>query len=119
MGKIVISTKRPRSMEWSRTPTVRRASGWAAGSSRMGGKGPSKSGGKVEYGRGAAHWRPLLLGRRSDEWFGARWASRPGEWAGPAEQPAQVRSCHRTLEDPRWTNVTVLKGKRGRRGSRG
>src|SRR5437588_11928604 len=23
----------------------------------------------------------LLLGRRSDEWFGSRWSTRPGEWA--------------------------------------
>ncbi len=23
----------------------------------------------------------LLLGRRSDEWFGTRWAARTGEWA--------------------------------------
>jgi len=51
----------------------------------------------------------LLLGRRSDEWFGARWASRPGEWADRLNSlPKYVVSS--TLEDPKWTNVTVLKG---------
>jgi hypothetical protein len=38
----------------------------------------------------------LLLGRRSDEWFAARWASRNGE-RGQVEQPAQVRG----VLDPR------------------
>ena len=51
----------------------------------------------------------LLLGRRSDEWFGTRWASRPGEWADRLNSlPKYVVSS--TLEDPKWTNVTVLKG---------
>jgi dihydrofolate reductase len=51
----------------------------------------------------------LLLGRRSDEWFGARWASRPGEFADRLNSlPKYVVSS--TLVDPRWTNVTVLKG---------
>ena len=51
----------------------------------------------------------LLLGRRSDEWFGARWASKPGEWADRLNSlPKYVVSA--TLQDPRWTNVTVLKG---------
>ena len=46
---------------------------------------------------------------RSDEWFAARWASRPGEWADRLNSlPKYVVSS--TLEDPRWTNVTVLKG---------
>jgi dihydrofolate reductase len=64
--------------------------------------------GKVEYGE-ALRAAALLLGRRSDEWFGARWASRPGEWADRLNSlPKYVVSS--TLEDPRWTNVTVLKG---------
>jgi dihydrofolate reductase len=64
--------------------------------------------GKVEYGE-ALRTAALLLGRRSDEWFGARWASRPGEWADRLNSlPKYVVSS--TLEDPRWTNVTVLKG---------
>jgi dihydrofolate reductase len=51
----------------------------------------------------------LLLGRRSDEWFGVRWASRPGEWADRLNSlPKYVVSA--TLQDPKWTNVTVLKG---------
>jgi dihydrofolate reductase len=51
----------------------------------------------------------LLLGRRSDEWFGARWTSRSGAWADRLNSlPKYVVSS--TLEDPEWTNVTVLKG---------
>jgi hypothetical protein len=51
----------------------------------------------------------LLLGRRSDDWFGTRWASRPGEFAGRLNRlPKYVVSA--TLRDPRWTNVTVLTG---------
>ena len=64
--------------------------------------------GKVEYAEalGAA---ALLLGRRSDEWFGTRWATRPGEWADRLNSlPKYVVSA--ALEDPKWTNVTVLKG---------
>jgi hypothetical protein len=36
--------------------------------------------GKVEHAEALAA-SALLLGRRSDEWFAGRWASRPGEWA--------------------------------------
>ena len=51
----------------------------------------------------------LLLGRRSDEWFGTRWSSRPGEWADRLNSlPKYVVSS--TLEEPRWSNATVLKG---------
>jgi dihydrofolate reductase len=51
----------------------------------------------------------LLLGRRSDEWFGTRWSSRPGEWADRLNSlPKYVISS--TLIDPKWTNVTVLSG---------
>src|SRR5947207_6745318 len=51
----------------------------------------------------------LLLGRRSYEWFAARWSSRPGEWAARLNSlPKYVVSS--TLEDPKWTNSTVLKG---------
>ena len=57
----------------------------------------------------AMHADALLLGRRSDEWFGPRWTSRTGEWADRLNSlPKYVVSS--TLEDPRWTNVTVLKG---------
>jgi dihydrofolate reductase len=51
----------------------------------------------------------LLLGRRSDEWFGARWSSRDGEWADRLNSlPKYVVSS--TLVDPHWTNSTVLNG---------
>ena len=51
----------------------------------------------------------LLLGRRSDEWFAARWASRTGEWADRLNSlPKYVVSS--TLEDPGWSNSTVLPG---------
>ncbi len=51
----------------------------------------------------------LLLGRRSDEWFAARWLSRTGEWADRLNSlPKYVVSA--TLEEPRWSNSTVLTG---------
>ncbi len=52
----------------------------------------------------------LLLGRRSDEWFAARWpADRHGEWAARLNSlPKYVVSS--TLEEPRWSNATVLTG---------
>jgi len=51
----------------------------------------------------------LLLGRRSDEWFGTRWAARSGEWADRLNSmPKYVVSS--TLEHPVWTNSTVLTG---------
>ena len=51
----------------------------------------------------------LLLGRRSDEWFAARWASRSGEWADRLNSlPKYVVSS--TLQQPRWNNSTVLSG---------
>jgi dihydrofolate reductase len=84
-------------------------------------EGFSRGGWFVQYGgKDLEEWRKvlyaealctaaLLLGRRSDEWFGARWASRPGEWADRLNSlPKYVVSS--TLQDPRWTNVTVLTG---------
>jgi dihydrofolate reductase len=51
----------------------------------------------------------LLLGRRSYEWFAARWPSRSGELADRLNgMPKHVVSS--TLEDPDWNNSTVLKG---------
>jgi dihydrofolate reductase len=51
----------------------------------------------------------LLLGRRSDEWFAERWALRTDEWANRLNRlPKYVVSS--TLEQPRWTNATVLNG---------
>ena len=51
----------------------------------------------------------LLLGRRSDEYFATRWLSRSGEWADRLNSmPKYVVSA--TLEEPRWSNSTVLRG---------
>jgi dihydrofolate reductase len=51
----------------------------------------------------------LLLGRRSYEWFAARWPSRSGELADRLNSlPKYVVSS--TLEDPDWNNTTLLKG---------
>ncbi|HEY3829088.1 MAG TPA: dihydrofolate reductase family protein [Solirubrobacteraceae bacterium] len=57
----------------------------------------------------ALHAEALLLGRRSDEWFAERWSSRSGEWADRLNSlPKYVVSS--TLQQPRWSNTTVLKG---------
>ena len=51
----------------------------------------------------------LLLGRRSDEWFATRWLSRSGAFADRLNSlPKYVVSS--TLEEPRWSNATVLTG---------
>jgi dihydrofolate reductase len=51
----------------------------------------------------------LLLGRRSYEFFAARWPSREGELADRLNSlPKYVVSS--TLEDPAWNNTTVLNG---------
>jgi dihydrofolate reductase len=51
----------------------------------------------------------FLLGRRTEEWLAARWLSRSGEWADRLNGlPKYVVSA--TLEEPKWTNSTVLKG---------
>ena len=51
----------------------------------------------------------LLMGRRSDEYFGRRAPSQSGEFVDKLNSlPKYVVSS--TLEDPIWTNATVLKG---------
>jgi dihydrofolate reductase len=51
----------------------------------------------------------LLLGRRSYNWFAARWPSRSGDLADRLNSlPKYVLSS--TLENPDWNNSTVLKG---------
>ena len=86
---------------------MRKALSWAAGSASLGAR-TSKSGARSSTGE-ALRTAALLLGRRSDEWFAARWASKPGEWAERLNSlPKYVVSS--ALEDPKWTNVTVLKG---------
>ena len=51
----------------------------------------------------------FLMGRRSYEWFAAKWPSRTGDLADRLNSmPKYVVSS--TLEDPDWNNSTVLKG---------
>jgi dihydrofolate reductase len=63
---------------------------------------------KVEFNEALAA-TALLLGRRTDEYFATRWASRTGEFADRLNSmPKYVVSS--TLQEPRWSNATVLKG---------
>jgi len=63
---------------------------------------------KVEF-EEALGAEALLLGRRSDEYFGPRWTGRSGEWADRLNGlPKYVVSS--TLVNPEWSNATVLKG---------
>src|SRR5947209_1445386 len=63
---------------------------------------------KVEFAE-ALGTEALLLGRRSYEWFAARWPSRSGEWADRLNSlPKYVVSS--TLVHPEWNNSTVLEG---------
>jgi dihydrofolate reductase len=63
---------------------------------------------KVEYEEALAT-QALLLGRRSDEYFGPRWTGRGGEWADRLNGlPKYVVSS--TLVNPEWSNSTVLNG---------
>jgi dihydrofolate reductase len=51
----------------------------------------------------------MLMGRRTYEWFAARWPSRSGELADRLNSlPKYVVSS--TLEHPDWNNSTVLRG---------
>jgi dihydrofolate reductase len=51
----------------------------------------------------------LLMGRRSDEYFGRRSPTQSGDWVDALNGlPKYVVSS--TLEEPIWTNATVLKG---------
>ena len=106
MGKIVISTnvsldgvvQDPDGAEGSRI------GGWFG---QFGGK-DLEAWAKVSLDE-ALRTEALLLGRRSDEWFATRWVSRAGEWAERLNAlPKYVVSA--TLEDPKWTNATVLNG---------
>jgi dihydrofolate reductase len=63
---------------------------------------------KVEF-EEALGAEALLLGRRSDEYFGTRWTRRSGEWADRLNSlPKYVVSS--TLVNPEWSNSTVLTG---------
>jgi dihydrofolate reductase len=51
----------------------------------------------------------LLMGRRTDSFFGTRWPSRTGPWADRLNSmPKYVVSS--TLDRPVWSNSTVLRG---------
>jgi dihydrofolate reductase len=106
MGKIVISTnvsfdgivQDPDGLEGFRL------GGWFG---QFGGK-DLEEWAKVEY-EEALGAEALLLGRRSDEWFAARWLPKSGEWADRLNGlPKYVVSS--TLQDPKWSNSTVLRG---------
>jgi dihydrofolate reductase len=57
----------------------------------------------------AARTDAFLMGRRTYEWFAARWPSRSGELADRLNAlPKFVVSA--TLEQPLWNNTTVLSG---------
>ena len=106
MGKIVISTnvsfdgivQDPDGLEGFRL------GGWFG---QFGGK-DLEEWAKVEYEEALAT-EALLLGRLSDEWFAARWLPKSGEWADRLNGlPKYVVSS--TLQEPKWSNVTVLTG---------
>jgi dihydrofolate reductase len=61
---------------------------------------------ELDEARGA---EALLLGRRSDEWFAERWPSRSGEWADRLNSLSKY-IVSSTLDQPRWSNATILKG---------
>ena len=106
MGKIVISTnvsfdgvvQDPDGLEGFRL------GGWFG---QFGGK-DLEEWAKVEY-EEALGTEALLLGRRSDEWFAARWLSKSGAWADRLNSlPKYVVSS--TLQEPKWSNSTILTG---------
>jgi dihydrofolate reductase len=106
MGKIVISTnvsfdgivQDPDGLEGFRL------GGWFG---QFGGK-DLEEWAKVEY-EEALGTEAILLGRRSDEWFAARWLPKSGEWADRLNGlPKYVVSS--TLQEPKWSNSTVLTG---------
>ena len=106
MGKIVISTnvsfdgivQDPDGLEGFRL------GGWFG---QFGGK-DLEEWAKVEY-EEALGTEALLLGRRSEEWFAARWLPKSGEWADRLNGlPKYVVSS--TLQEPKWSNSTVLTG---------
>jgi dihydrofolate reductase len=52
----------------------------------------------------------FLLGRRSYEWFAARWPSRSGELADRLNSLPKYVVSSSTLDEPKWNNSTVLAG---------
>jgi dihydrofolate reductase len=63
---------------------------------------------EYEFGQAIAA-QALLLGRGTEEFFGARWPAREGEWADRLNSmPKYVVSS--TIQQPTWSNSTVLRG---------
>jgi dihydrofolate reductase len=65
--------------------------------------------GKVEF-QEALGAEALLLGRRSYDYFAARWSSRPGEWADRLRQLPKYVVSSTPLAEPDWKNAVVLEG---------
>jgi dihydrofolate reductase len=106
MGKIVISTNV--SLDGVvQDPDGEEGFGRGGWFGRFGG-GDLEAWAKVERAE-ALGTEALLLGRRSDEWFGTRWSSRGSDWADRLNSlPKYVVSS--TLVEPHWQNATVLAG---------
>ena len=106
MGKIVVSTNATLDGV-VQDPDGKEGFGHGGWFGQFGGK-DLEEGGKISLDE-ALGAQALLLGRRSDEWFATRWASRSGEWADRLNGlPKYVVSA--TLDEPKWGNSTVLKG---------
>jgi len=65
--------------------------------------------GKVEF-QEALRAEALLFGRRSYEYFAARWPSRPGEWADRLRNLPKYVVSSTPLAGPDWTNSTTISG---------
>ena len=63
--------------------------------------------GKVEF-QESLGTEALLLGRRSYEYFAARWSSRTGEWADRLRSLPKYVVSSTPLIGPDWSNATVL-----------
>ena len=63
--------------------------------------------GKVEF-QEALGTEALLLGRRTYEYFAARWSSRPGEWADRLRSLPKYVVSSTPLVGPDWKNAAVL-----------
>ncbi|WP_426515561.1 dihydrofolate reductase family protein [Diaminobutyricibacter sp. McL0618] len=70
--------------------------------------GDRESWAQVEYAE-ALGAEALLMGRRTDEYFGPRWNTAEGDWADRLRMlPKYVVSS--TIDEAIWINSTVLKG---------
>jgi dihydrofolate reductase len=63
--------------------------------------------GKLEF-QQSLGTEALLLGRRSYEYFAARWSSRPGEWADRLRSLPKYVVSSTPLAGPDWENATVV-----------